>query len=146
MDTLSPLVIAIDFDGTCVTHRFPDVGEDIGAVDVLHDLVAAGHKLILYTMRSNCEGNTGFSDEVPEVHNGRYLDDAIEWFSVNGIPLYGIQSNPTQLKWTTSPKCYAHLYIDDAALGIPLKHDGLRMCVDWHAVRILLNEKGILTC
>lgn len=45
--------IAIDFDGTCVTHEFPNVGKDIGAVPILKRLVAKGHKLILYTMRSD---------------------------------------------------------------------------------------------
>ena len=45
------MVIAVDFDGTCVTHAFPKIGEDIGAVPVLKRLVKAGHKIILYTMR-----------------------------------------------------------------------------------------------
>lgn len=25
------MIIAIDFDGTCVTHEFPKIGKDIGA-------------------------------------------------------------------------------------------------------------------
>ena len=44
--------ILIDFDGTCVTHQFPKVGEDIGAAQVLRDLVENGHHLILFTMRA----------------------------------------------------------------------------------------------
>ena len=39
------MIIAIDFDGTCVYHDYPYVGKDIGAVPVLKELVAAGHKL-----------------------------------------------------------------------------------------------------
>jgi hypothetical protein len=27
--------ICIDFDGTCVTHEFPNIGKDIGAIPVL---------------------------------------------------------------------------------------------------------------
>ena len=27
--------IIIDFDGTCVTHEFPNIGKDIGAEKVL---------------------------------------------------------------------------------------------------------------
>ena len=27
------MIIAIDFDGTCVTHEYPKIGKDIGAVD-----------------------------------------------------------------------------------------------------------------
>ena len=35
------MVIALDFDGTVVTHEYPYIGEDIGAVPVLKELVAA---------------------------------------------------------------------------------------------------------
>lgn len=139
------MTIAIDFDGTCVTHEFPDVGENIGAEYVLKELSQRGHQLILYTMRSNVTENTGYSDGVPEVHNGNFLDDALAWFKKHDIPLYGVQVNPTQHTWTTSPKCYAHLYIDDAALGIPLviPEEG-RPYVDWNKVRNWLEKYEIL--
>jgi hypothetical protein len=39
--------INIDFDGTCVTHDFPNIGTDIGSIPVLKKKVANGHKLIL---------------------------------------------------------------------------------------------------
>ena len=126
------MVIAIDFDGTCVTHEFPRLGKDIGAVPVLKELVNNGHQLILFTMRSE-----------------KYLTDAVNWFKKNEIPLYGIQTNPTQSRWTKSPKAYAELYIDDAALGCPLLFDaGIensgRHYVDWKVVReILINGKII---
>lgn len=45
--------ILIDFDGTCVTHNHPTIGEEIGAVPVLKALVAKGHNLILFTMRGS---------------------------------------------------------------------------------------------
>lgn len=51
------MIIAVDFDGTCVTHDFPRVGKDIGAVPVLKELVECGHKLILHTMR-DAKSNT----------------------------------------------------------------------------------------
>lgn len=51
------MIIAVDFDGTCVTHEFPEVGKDIGAVPVLRELVEKGHKIILYTMRSHPDKN-----------------------------------------------------------------------------------------
>ena len=47
------ITIAIDFDGTCVTHEYPNVGRDIGAAPVLRKLVENGHKLILWTMRDD---------------------------------------------------------------------------------------------
>ena len=113
--------ICIDFDGTCTTHEFPKIGKDIGAVPVLKKLVESGHRLILFTMRSNVSDNTGFSKEVPVIHNGNFLDDAVNWFKENNIPLWGINQNPEQISWTKSPKAYGQLYIDDAALGCPLK-------------------------
>ena len=141
------MVIAIDFDGTCVKHEYPKVGDDIGAVPVLKRLVRAGHKLILWTMRCDSGVDSG------KFHSG--LTDAINWFKDNGIKLYGIQRNPTQDVWTKSPKCYAELYIDDAALGCPLSVDvemvGYeefrqigRPYVNWVKVEEMLEEKGIL--
>lgn len=141
------MIIAVDFDGTCVTHEFPKVGNEVGAVPVLKELSKQGHQLILWTMRSNTIDNTGFSDEVPVVHNGDFLDDAISWFKQYDIQLYGIQRNPTQDSWTSSPKCYAHIYIDDAALGCPLRQDlrlSTRPFVDWVEVYDELTLRGIL--
>ena len=106
------MVIAIDFDGTCVAHEFP-----IG----------------------------GLSGEV--VSNDT-LQDAINWFKENGIPLWGINENPKQKEWTSSPKIFANIYIDDAALGTPLKYDEdgalSRPYVDWNRMRALLKIKGVL--
>ena len=46
--------INLDFDGTVVLHTFPDIDPtDIGAEKVLKDLVDKGHRLILFTMRSD---------------------------------------------------------------------------------------------
>lgn len=122
------LYIGIDFDGTCVTHDYPRVGKDIGAVPVLKKLTDSGHLLILNTMRS-----------------GKELDDAVQWFIDNDIPLYGVNENPSQKSWTSSPKVYAHLYIDDAALGCLLKMDNAvsdRPFVNWDAVEehLMLNR------
>ena len=123
------MIIAIDFDGTVVTHEYPNVGRDIGAVPVLKKLVENGHHLILFTMRS------------PKA----YLEDAIKWFYDKQIPLYAINTNPTQLRWTTSSKTLADIYIDDAALGIPLCYpDGERPYVNWIEVEKMLKEKGII--
>jgi hypothetical protein len=129
--TKDELYICVDFDGTCTTHFYPRIGKDIGAVPVLKKLVEEGHKLILFTMRS-----------------GDTLKEAEKWFADNGIPLFGIQTNPTQKRWTSSPKAYGHLYIDDAALGCPLKQDKAlsdRVFVNWDKVRLMLIERGIIS-
>ena len=142
------MIIGIDFDGTCVTHEFPEVGKDIGAVPVLKELVKAGHKLVLFTMRSNRRRRKRVpeSPDVSDVH-GKFLKDAVSWFKENDIPLFGVNTNPEQKSWTSSPKAYCHLYIDDASLGIPLKRD-IAVCdrpfVDWVEVRALLRTRFIL--
>lgn len=55
------LIIAVDFDGTIVEHKYPAIGEEIPyAFVVLRELQEAGHKLILWTFR-----------------DGEYLNDAV---------------------------------------------------------------------
>ena len=140
------MIIAIDFDGTCVTHKFPEIGDDIGAVPVLRDLVIQGHQLILYTMRSNRYKKSDTGDRNILDLTGLFLSKAVDWFKNNNIPLYGINLNPTQFNWSTSPKCYAELYIDDAALGCPLIYpeNGDRPYVNWVEVRKELERRKIL--
>jgi len=140
------MYIAIDFDGTCVTHEYPRIGRDIGAVPVLKELLSAGHKLILFTMRSNIQDTKGNGKDIMDCKAGNYLDDAVNWFADNGIDLFGVNVNPTQKEWTSSPKAYAHLYIDDAAIGIPLNYiDNGRPYVEWRQLRCMLIDRGILT-
>lgn len=124
------MIIAVDFDGTCVTHEYPLIGKNIGAVEVLRELIDNRNQLILLTMR-----------------HGELLDQAVEWFRQNNIELWGIQENPTQHEWSQSRKVYAQLYIDDAALGCPLKEDEAlcdRPFVDWVSVKKLLVENGVI--
>jgi hypothetical protein len=125
------MYIVVDFDGTCVTHEYPAIGREIGATAVLRELVESGHKLILFTMRSDDPKNSKF-----------FLTEAVKWFRERNIPLYGIQNNPTQKHWTSSPKAYGELYIDDAALGCPLVHpeDDSRPYVDWVEVKEMLGD------
>ncbi len=122
-------VIAVDFDGTVVTHAYPHVGMDAGAVPVLKELLANDCRIVLNTMR-----------------HGRLLDDAVRWFEERDIPLYGINENPKQSSWTSSPKVHADLYIDDSALGCPCRFvDGVaRPVVDWECVRERLVQEGYL--
>lgn len=134
--------IILDFDGTVVTNAFPQVGEDIGAVPVLKELVDCGHNLILFTMRSDIHES---HVKNPGIINppGNYLTDAINWFRQHDIPLYGIQKNPAQDTWTTSPKAYGHIMIDDKALGCPLIHGRHKSSyADWVRIRALLAGMG----
>lgn len=74
------------------------------------------------------------------------MRDAVQWFSDRELVLYGINHNPEQSSWTSSPKAYAQLYIDDSALGCPLVtyRDGARPHVDWFGVEGLLRTRGYL--
>lgn len=139
------MYICIDFDGTCVTHEYPNIGKDIGAVPILKKIVEAGHQLILFTMRSDINEMSGNDNERKKV--GNFLTDAVNWFKENEIELYGINENPTQKSWTTSPKAYAHLYIDDAALGCPLTYDvslSNRYFVNWKEVEQYLKIRELI--
>lgn len=138
--------ILIDFDGTVVTHDFPNIGRDIGAVPVLKRLIEKGHKLILFTMRSDIE-NPASDNPLIVNRSGDYLTQAVKWFKDNGIELYGINTNPTQHRFTTSPKAYGQLNIDDINLGIPLIYNNSissRLFVNWSIVEKMLEERGIL--
>ncbi len=126
--------IVIDFDGTCVTHRYPGIGEETGATPILRRLADKGHRLILFTMRSD-----------DKRRNRMLLRDAVDWFRERGIPLYGVQTNPSQKSWTSSPKAYGEIYIDDSALGCPLVFpDEGAPYVDWKRVARMLEDDGIL--
>lgn len=141
------MTINIDFDGTVVTHDFPKVGKSIGAEKVLKALTDKGHQLILFTMRSDRKEAKPVIDPTIQNVTGKFLTEAVNWFKENDIPLYGIQSNPTQHNWTNSPKSYAQLMIDDSALGCPLKFDSKlsdRPFVDWIEVEKLLINQEIL--
>ena len=89
------MVIAVDFDG-CITDKnvFPQIGEmKEYAREAIHNLQAAGHKVVLWTCRE-----------------GRYLDDAREWLNEHGIDLDFYNFSPYQLQ---SRKIVADVYIDD---------------------------------
>lgn len=128
----SKIKIAVDFDGTIVDHRYPDIGAPVpGAVEWLKKFTDAGAKLILFTMRSD------------STVSGNVLTHAVDYCKKQGIELYGVNENPDQFRWTLSPKVYANVYIDDAALGCPLRENprmGGRPFVDWDVVGPKLME------
>lgn len=124
-------IVCVDFDGTVVRHEYPLIGDEIpNAVKVLKRLNENGVRIIVWSMRS-----------------GKFLDeDTVNWFEEREVGIWSYNQNPEQKIWTESPKCYAHLYIDDAALGCPLifPDDGGRPYVNWLEVERLLEERGFL--
>ena len=97
------LIIAVDFDGTIVEHRFPDIGRIRPfAFETLQALQKKKHRLILWTHRS-----------------GRLLDEAVEFCRLNGFEFYAVNKNYPEEKWNEndSRKILADIYIDDRNLG-----------------------------
>jgi len=112
------MIIAVDFDGTIVDHRFPDIGPPVpGAIEWLQRWKRAGAILILWTVR-----------------DGRELWRALDFLRANKIEFDRVNEN--QVNLTKSRKVYADIYIDDAAYGTPLQRipKYCRPCVNWSIV------------
>lgn len=126
-------LIACDFDGTIVTHRFPEIGELLpGARATIHALQQNGHLVFLYTMRGEKERYRGRN----------VLQEAIDFLNKNGIELDSYNRSPEQ--FSDSPKQYAHVYIDDAALGCPMYDYKGEWSVQWSAVAQDLMYKKLI--
>jgi len=157
-------VIALDFDGTVIAQapRGFYTKKDIGSEAVLKELVAKGHKLVLWT----CRNNSRLNPYNYHLVDGKWrketsLCEAVRWFLERGIPLAGINEYAPGKKIVgESAKVLADVVIDDTALGTPIKEDIVDVYsirtgrkskhpretkyVDWDAARILLVEKGLL--
>ncbi len=97
------LIIAVDFDGTIVEHRYPSIGRIRPlAFETLSMLQAKGHRLILWSHRA-----------------GKKLDDAVTFCLSNGIEFYAVNKNYPEEVWdeNDSRKILADIYIDDRNLG-----------------------------
>lgn len=141
-------IFAVDFDGTIVTHEFPRIGKELPhAKGVLQKLREKGYKVFLYTMRGHPDlskyGHTNYQtgEYIPQ----DTLQEALDWCKERGIEFDGINKSPAQ--FSTSIKQYAACYIDDAALGCPVKYYPERdsVAVDWEAVANQLQKLGYFT-
>jgi hydroxymethylpyrimidine pyrophosphatase-like HAD family hydrolase len=97
------LVIAIDFDGTIVEHRYPFIGKIRPfAFETLEALQVNGHRLILWSHRA-----------------GKKLEEAVQFCRSHGIEFYAVNKNFPEEIWNEddSRKILADIYIDDRNLG-----------------------------
>lgn len=99
------MTIAVDFDGTIVTHKYPNIGEEIPfAVDTLKMLRNDGHKLILWSVRE-----------------GELLDAAVQWCRDRGLEFYAVNRDYPEETTGNNPhfsrKLKADMFIDDRNLG-----------------------------
>lgn len=113
------MTIAVDFDGTIVSHEYPQIGKEIPfATQTLKMLINDGHKLILWTVRE-----------------GKLLDEAIQWCHEHGIDFYAVNKDyPEEEKENNnhfSRKLKVDMWIDDRNVG------GLP---DWGTIYRLISE------
>ncbi len=96
--------IAVDFDGTIVEHKYPEIGAaKLFAFDTLKALQKKGFRIILWTFRT-----------------GKELEDAVEFCRQNGVEFYAVNKNyPEEVfeEGKVSRKIDADVYIDDKNLG-----------------------------
>lgn len=127
--SIVPKQVAIDFDGTLQYHEHPYLGSPVpGAIEIVKKLHAAGHTLILLTMRDDDD-----------------LEEAKAWLRDHDLKFDYINCNPT--RETGSRKVYAHYYIDDHNAGAPLIHDHKihrKPFVDWGAIENFFKDQGLL--
>jgi len=99
-----PLKIAVDFDGTIVEHKYPEIGKEIlFAFDTLRALQKQKHQLILWTYRT-----------------GKELDEAVEFCRKNGIEFYAVNKSYPEEEFDelmSSRKIEADIFIDDRNVG-----------------------------
>jgi len=99
-----PLKLVIDFDGTIVTNKWPEIGEMMpNAKRIINLLASLGHKIIINTCRS-----------------GEHAENARSWLIANGIKFHSFNENlPEQIEFYGSDtrKMSGDIYIDDRQLG-----------------------------
>lgn len=111
------MIIAVDFDGTIVEHKYPSIGKEIPfAFEVLKKLQQDNHRIILWSVR---EGNL--------------LKDAVEFCRSNGLEFYAVNAElPGNYEVGRPRKVDADIYIDDHNLGgVP----------DWPMIYRMISEK-----
>jgi hypothetical protein len=102
------MTIAIDFDGTIVEDRYPDIGpERPFATETLRMLIEERHQLILWTVRE-----------------GSRLQEAIDWCHERGVDFWAVNRDYPEEKIENnnhfSRKIKADFFIDDRAVsGLP---------------------------
>ncbi len=114
------MTIAVDFDGTIVEHRYPEIGKELPfATQTLKMLIADRHKLILWSVRE-----------------GKLLDDAVEWCRQRGVEFYAVNKDfpeeDLSKNQSFSRKLKADVWIDDRNIG------GLP---DWGTIYQMITER-----
>lgn len=71
------MIIAVDFDGTIVEHRYPAIGKELPfATSTLRQLMEDGHRLILWTVRE-----------------GDLLQEAVDFCEQRGVSFFAVNKD-----------------------------------------------------
>lgn len=97
--------IAVDFDGTIVEHRYPEIGEERPfATETLRMLIKDHHRLILWSVRE-----------------GKLLQDAVDWCHERGVDFWAVNRDYPEEEENKnnhfSRKIKADYFIDDRNIG-----------------------------
>ena len=70
------MIIAVDFDGTIVEHKYPEIGRELPfAIETLKKLQQERHRLILWSVRE-----------------GKLLQEAVDFCRERGLEFYAVNS------------------------------------------------------
>ena len=97
--------IAVDFDGTIVTHEYPKIGREIPfAIETLKMLIRDHHRLILWSVRE-----------------GELLQEAVDWCRERGVEFWAVNKDYPEESLDNnnhfSRKIKADYFIDDRNIG-----------------------------
>lgn len=97
--------IAVDFDGTIVTHEYPKIGREIPfAIETLKMLIRDQHRLILWSVRE-----------------GELLQEAVDWCRERGVEFWAVNKDYPEESYENnnhfSRKLKADYFIDDRNIG-----------------------------
>lgn len=97
------MIIAVDFDGTVVEHKFPEIGTILpGVKETMFKIIQMfpDTTFILWTCRT-----------------GIHLAEAEMFCKGRNLPFMYYNENAHHLSFKPVPKIYADIYIDDHNLG-----------------------------
>ncbi len=98
------MTIAVDFDGTIVEDKYPDIGRELPfAIETLKKLQEEGHRLILWSVRE-----------------GESLQEAVDFCQERGLKFWAVNGNfvnETADAINYTRKIKADMFIDDRNLG-----------------------------
>ena len=88
------MIIAVDFDGTIVEHKYPEIGRELPfAIETLKKLQQERHRLILWSVRE-----------------GKLLQEAVDFCRERGLEFYGLSGNFWLLSFKISYLCLPLFY------------------------------------